>query len=387
MKVFKFISTLGHGRGGHFYDITAISEALDNEGIDITIIEIGIKKSPVIEKSSINHLFIYFNGFNFFSLIRKLVKLTKKEKPNVINSYDLISYSISRIISILTNTKIVLSKCGGPNPVKKEYFPKLTSIITFSKENYLFFSKNKKIKGITLAPARSTRVCIDDEYVNIIKKEADSDFNFIRISRIDEHYRELFFQSLNLVNKLFELGYNVSLILIGVIQSKSLFNEIKAKDVHNLIVWFTTDNFTINSSRLLTSASICIGTGRGVMEASSLGLPILIPVREQKYPVLINDTNIDYFFDMNFSPRINLPEYNENLVINDIISLIENKEYYYDCENFSSSLFKNYFDVKNSIPPLISHYEKLSTKETYLADTILHLLITIRYLMKISLRK
>ena len=93
MKVMYAISTLTHGRGGHMHDLKAISNSLQSKS-DGFIINIGLKKSPVISQGNLQVYDLYFNGFNFITVLIKIFKIVNKEKPNIINSFDESSFLI-----------------------------------------------------------------------------------------------------------------------------------------------------------------------------------------------------------------------------------------------------------------------------------------------------
>lgn len=355
MKIMYMITTLGHGRGGHFYDLNVISNAMKKDN-DVLIINIGLNNSPIIDELDIKTYNIYFNGLNIYKVIQELLIIWEKEKPSHIHSFDIQSLSIGKIISFLKKAPIIFSKCGGPNP--NGYYPNCNNIIVMSYENLEFFKKNKNYSNseIVYLPNRSSSFKSNQDSIEKIKDMAGGHQIFIRISRITQHYRGTFIQTIDLAKKLETKGIKIKFFIIGVIQSKELYSELLERITTNNIIILTDDEYTLNASKIIEAADFIIGTGRGIMEAASKNKILLTPMKNATYPVLINKDNFEELYQTNFSPRNKLNNYNENQNINDIQELIINNNKKVKHEEFIKSIYKKEFDIETIVPDYIEFY-------------------------------
>ncbi|CCN80335.1 conserved hypothetical protein [Vibrio nigripulchritudo SFn27] len=383
MKILSLITTLGHGRGGHFYDYVITNEQLVEDGHNVRAVEIGLNRSPIIHDADLKKSYIYFNGINMISMLFKLAVIIREFKPDVIQSYDLPSFSAANFISIIFKVPVAFTKCGGPNPEGKSFFPRLNNVITYSIENYNYFDCNK-----VCIPGRSKKIYTNYELCNSIEKSIQESYGgclkILRISRIDEHYEDVFYKSIKYVNKLYENGIAVKLLIIGVIQSESLFKKLKEYDKNNVVFWLTDDIYTVNASQLIHVADLVLATGRGVMEAASISKPIMIFDTMQEDPIPLNKKNFHDYFNTNFSPRSFSSKPNEvdstRFCMEISTDTVLSNKYKEEIE----SLYFEYFDISKATPVLVNFLENCKkTPVRLLGNNILHLLVTVRYLTRI----
>ena len=352
MKILYFISVHGHGRGGHFHSLNHISKEIGNEH-DVKIISIGPGKSNIIESNPhfLKHLF--FNGFNFLELSRELKKYQDSIKPNFFHCFDQDSYNIVRLFISTTHNKVIVNKCGGPNPRRYSYVPNL---ILFSQENLDWFSKQQKFKNtnIDLVPNRVKKIVINSKFQPIIKDE--DKFVFIRICRVGKIYEKSILNSIYLIEYLISQKIkNIVLYVIGVVEDLDVFNELnKHKLVEKgFVIFLKEDIYTKEASKMLYLADAVIGTGRGAMESSSLGIPILGINSNNKIPVLLDESQFFSAFKTNFSERNVFSDFDEDVNLKKISKLVLNKEYYIQNSIFSKKMFDEYFNlikVRDSYP-------------------------------------
>jgi hypothetical protein len=358
------ITTLGHGKGGHFHDLKIISESL-SKNVDIVVINIGLKKSPVINEIDLKVYNIYFNGINIFSIIRKLLNIFNIENPSFIQSFDIQSLCFARLLGFFKRIPVILTKCGGPNP--KGYYPYSDNIIVMSLENLKYFKESDQfnLSRIECFPNR----CVpfnDDEIVSSeILKIAANKTSFLRISRITDHYKSSLIQSINLVRDLNNDSLKVCLFIVGVIQSEELFTLLKehSKNV-NEVYFMTEDKFTSNASKLINACDIIIGTGRGVMEGASKSKMILTPHKDSRYPVLIEKKNFYNLFSTNFSPRNNLIDFNERNSYETIKTHVQYDKLKTENIKFINEIYNKEFDISGVKDRYMNFYKNLlfSTK-------------------------
>jgi hypothetical protein len=140
---------------------------------------------------------------------------------------------------------------------------------------------------------------------------------------------------------------------------------------------FITNELTNEASRLLYLADAVIGTGRGVMEAMSLGIPTFVPVRGKSIPCLLRSPNFDIFFNTNFSPRGKISNYNENEEVDLCINMINDECLYDQVSSFSGNVANTNFILNNDVVEKYhSIYSSIINKErkSYLFKNIIPLL-------------
>ena len=355
MKLLFFINAQGHGSGGHYHSLNHISKEL-GKGHDIKIISIGMGFSNIIGE---NPYFLYhfeFKGINILQLFNKIDKTIDSFKPDIIHFFDTSSYNVLRLHISSKKYKVILNKCGGPN----REWPFVNNLILFSQENYEWYKNIPKFRHVNtyLIPYRVQQLELNESYKPVFK-DPDS-FNFVRICRIGKGYKKSIKDSINLVNYLHTKGYfNVKLHVIGVIEDHNVYNEFikEISDIRNSVSFITSTHFTKEASLMLYLADAVIGTGRGFMEAASLGKPLLAINAEDNYPILINQDNFSDAFKTNFSQRNIIEYYNSDENFSNIEKMILDKEYYNQISIFSISLFQKYFSIGKAFQAYTDVYE------------------------------
>lgn len=378
MRIVYFITTVGHGKGGHFHSLNTVANALGSTE-NVHVINIGFKPSEVLDKTNYEVTFVGFNGYNFLSTYLKIKTHLKQLNPDAIHAFDVESFAFSRLFSKARNQTSFLNKCGGPNP--KKYFPIPDCLVLFSKENRAYFEANNRYKktNLTLIPNRVKPVFIDKARVDsFYEKYGKVENSILRIARIGKHYHKSISQAINLVGWLKSKDLNIRLIVLGTIQSKAIHNsildDIKSKNLENDVIIDTSDLFTHNASELLEVGDVIIGTGRNFMEASSLNKMLLVPYKDSDYPLLVDDNNFEAIFATNFSPRTQVASFNEENNLELIYKLIKAND-----RIPSKSWFESYFNVENGV----NLYKKAYlNKVGYIKLNILDAISNILYAIK-----
>ena len=362
MTIVYFITTVGHGKGGHFHSLNTIANAVGLSE-NVHVINIGFKPSEVLDKSNYKYSFIGFNGYNFITTYNKIKPLIKELQPDAIHAFDLESFAFSRLFSRGRKQSSFLNKCGGPNP--KKYFPIANQLVLFSKENKAYFEGNTRYKQTNLAliPNRVKPVQIDKPRVELFYKTYEkAELSILRIARIGKHYHKSICQAINLVGWLKSRDLNIRLIIIGTIQSEEIYNSIlntiKSKQLDNDVIIDTSDTFTHNASELLDVGDIIIGTGRNFMEASSLNKMLLVPYKDADYPLLVTNDNFENIFATNFSPRTQVKGYKPQDNLESIAHHLTHK-----IPVESKQWFNTYFNVENGVKAYKSLYLKSNKKK------------------------
>ena len=304
MKVAYVICTIGHGRGGHFHSLAVVAEALHSR-IGCVIVNIGMQPSAVLQNSSVPFEFIYFDGRDTAGCRKRLIERITELKPDVLHSFDVAAHFWARMMGLSYDVPVVHSKCGGPNPSR--YYPFAKIIITFSQENTRFFKQSRRHRHsqIEHIPNRSTGVSVDDRRVRRLLERCDAGCHIVmRISRFSPAYQRSLMQSIDLVTHLNSSSpKRFQLVVVGAIQDPAVYESVRAYATKDVVL-VTDKYFTNVASQLLGLADAVVATGRGVMEAASLGKVILVPSDKNKLPVLMTPGNVDELFAKNFSPRV-----------------------------------------------------------------------------------
>lgn len=355
MKILFIISILGHGRGGHAHSLNHISRKLA-ENNTVTIISIGPGFSKVISENPHFNKHIFFNGYNLRSLYLGLSYIIKKYNPDIFHCFDDDSYNILRVFADSRKYKIINTKCGGSNP---HNYPHVNNLILFSQENLDWFEKNPKffLTKKCLIPNRVRSLSTSSD-CQPITKDMNS-FTFLRICRIGLAYKKSIYDSINLIAYLHSQGLLFSkLILVGVIEDMSIFNEIQqhplAQSKHIIVI--TDSKYTTEASKLTYLADAVIGTGRGFMEAASLGKPLLAINSRDQYPTLIKTDNFLEAFRTNFSDRTIFRDDNTQKNLHSICLMIKDVKFYMELSDFSKKIFDKYFNIDNSLKQYSQFY-------------------------------
>ena len=354
MKILYFISALGHGSGGHFHSLNHISRGMGIEN-NVKIVSIGPGFSPIISHNPFFDKHIYFKGFDFYSVCKKIKELIKIYQPDILHCFDDRCYNFIRLFCNPSKYKIIVNKCGGPNP---KNYPFVNNLILFSQENFDWFEKNKKyaITQKKLIPNRVQALSVDNKFHPIEKRE---NFTFVIICRIGESYKKSIEDSINLIEILKKKNIHSLLYVIGVIEDDIIFEDFKNdKLVENKnVIFLTREEYTIEASKMLYLADAVIGTGRGFMEASSLAKPMLAINSKENVPYLITSDNFMDAFKTNFSERNVFDSVSSVKNIENICEMIKNKNSYNKLSEFSKKIFENYFDINKASKKYINFYK------------------------------
>jgi glycosyltransferase involved in cell wall biosynthesis len=299
MKVVYLISASENSAGGHYYSLKTTVQVLQSKTTPI-VISIGKNKSPVLKNSGFEYYHIDESGI--VRTIFVLKKILSKFHPQAIHAFDSRVFLYARLASYWLKTPCVLTKCGGANA---KHYPVAKQLVLYSIENFEYYSSHPRFQEskIRLIP---NRVTLPKQDVSAIEQLFDEiglgKAVFLRICRIGSGYRKSIEQSIDLVKELNSLGYLVCLVVIGIIEDQSVFEEV-SKEKKEYVYFFTESKYTAQASRLIDIADFVIGTGRGFMEAALLDKTMLAPTNNTKYPTLVKKDNLNRVFYFNFSLR------------------------------------------------------------------------------------
>lgn len=358
MKILFFIASYKGGQGGHYHSLDHISRqlALTNK---IQILVIGSGHSPILENNPYFRNRIFFDGVSFSKFNKDIKREIHNFSPDIIHCFDPGTYLILQLLPALARFKLVVNRCGGPNPRRRNWIV-FDNLIVFSNENFEWIKNNKRYCKTNLynIPNRVFKVSVKDEEFQLEKKETEK-FNFVRIARIGSHlHLESIWKSIYLLEELHK-EFPVKLYLIGNIEKQDEYEKlqefIKEK---KLPVFFITDERTKKASEMLYLADCVIGIGRSLMEAMSLGLPVLAPASNSDFPILVDNTTFHLFQESNFSQRCQAPEIIIKANLNNVKQLITDKSFYLKTSQLSENLFNKYLNINDVNQKYLGVYNK-----------------------------
>ena len=355
MRILYMISVAGHGKGGHFHSLMTISEAMKTF-VDVKIITVGPGISRLIEISPNFHKNIRFDFIPGRAFFKEFDMVLKELKPDVVHCFDERAYLLVTMYSFFYSKSIpvVLNKCGGPNSAD---YPVAPSLVLFSMENLKYYEKLSKYSGsaIHLIANRVRKSEVRKQHP--IFEELKSDFLIFKIARISTFYKHSLSDAIRLIRKLKEMGcINIRLCIVGTKENPDVLMSLQKEAAGLPVEIITEPEITHKAADFLHYADMAICTGRGFMEASSLGIPVLAKVKHSQIPFLVNEDNFDTFFYYNFSERTEFPEANEEENLRRIQEVITDRSIHAEYSAVSERLFKDNFEVQSAVHKYLDVY-------------------------------
>ena len=360
LYVVSNINTASKGNGGHYYSMLATAEALGVSN-DVVVLNIGTEKSIALKDATPPVVNILQPRLNTWKLLKELNIFLKKSNFEVIHSFDDLAFFYLRIAAARRKIPVVLTKCGGVNP---KYFPFCKTLVTFSEENRNFFRSQRKFlkANIHLIPNRVSPFKQDVERIKTLSEKhqlASFDVVFTRISRIGLTYQKTLKQLIHLAASCSLEGKNTCVLVIGTVVDNQVLRELKecAKDICIRIE--DDPYYTRNAKELIDVGDVVVGTGRSFMEAALQKKIMFAPLKENDFPVLVDDKNFSRLFKTNFSERGNVDNFDPDLQMDFLKNLLVKRSVR---ESFSENmydLFKGNFDIREKV----KLYEKIYSQE------------------------
>ncbi len=293
--VISSFSVSNTGQGGHYYSLKTITSALERAGDDVSVLSFGDFAPPALQDLKINYKHI-----DVASWSANLPEWCSAATH--VHAFDRRSFYFARKIGRWNGAKVYLTKPGGPNT---SYFPFSEDIILFSEENLNFMRSDPNLKGarMHLVPNRVASAVVSTERVaDFDRTHPFEGTTVLRIARIGQSYRRSILQTVKLAAHLRDRGARARAVLIGTPQDQEVLSEVRSSlGEHDLLL--TDTAYTKNASELLPLADIVVGTGRGVMEAAILGMPVLCPVANHDALQLLGRDTVADLQQANFSER------------------------------------------------------------------------------------
>lgn len=370
MKILFVTFATASGRGGHLHSMLQISNFISGFN-DVKLLSLGNGESCVLQ-ASVNYLGSCIVS-NFNGLLRLNNQISQKLEtfvPDIIHCFDEYAFFLCIHSKKFKSAKFVFTKCGGPSSPNNYWFY-ADNIVVFSAENYKWYKNRKQYNksNIKLIPNRVKELSFADLMSHGEKRILNS-FHFMRIGRIGVDYKKSTLSLLMLVDQLqkdFSIQRKIVVYIIGVIENDIVYREIKDEAAKRCVdIYFITDERTIHASQFLNIADCVLGTGRGLMEAMSLKIPVLTPAVNNQLPVLVTKSNFNELLESNFSPRNYLSNINSDEELHRIKDIINNEQSYKNIKNETYELFKSRLSIESKESTYKKMYaETLSRKKTY----------------------
>lgn len=369
MNVLFLIFTHDHGVGGHYFSFNAITQQILG-GIKGERIELGWNQSTSVVADS----FIQTNPFSINRALRQVIRYCKDRKFTHVHCFDIHSAFFGRALSLKLGIPLVVTRCGGQNP---SYFPKVSNLTCFSKENLRFFKEQGFVNNLVLIPNR-----IEKKYHDDPMELPEADVKIVSIGRIGHEYVEKHSKSIQLVNELFSHGTNVLLAIIGVVEEDVYLTRLKSES-RDLPIHFYTSKPTIkNSARFISNFDFCVGTGRGCMEAMQRRIPALVCSKSSPVPLVLGKDNFEEAFNYNFSMRVDC---SQDCI--DVADLIGSSERYRAQADWCKSIFDEHFNVEKAKDKYLALYARnLPLEKSKLSDQFKNWLYILKHYL-VFLRK
>ncbi|MCQ4306542.1 hypothetical protein NA645_00900 [Pseudomonas stutzeri] len=345
------------GHGGHYYSLREMFQAI-NRSEASAIFSLGQNSPPALDGVA-GHVHIETGLIFQFSAIKKILFLLNsfEEAVTVVHAYDSNVAYVGEILAYFLKCPFVLTKCGGGKP--RFFYPRTSSLVVFHEADYAYFNRKFPRSEIKLIANRVSRVCYDEARANGLFGEKKK-LSFVRICRIGKAYKESIIQAMNLTTFLNDNGLDCQLKVIGFVEDAEIYEHLINNAPPN-VDFYITAAATKNASRLLGYFDVVLGSGRGAMEALSLGKIVLFSIKGEKFPCLYNEFTSSYAEIENFSSRVLIPhELDAYRDPSYLLTYLRSSDSLHSLQKFALDSFSKKFDVDVGASKLMEFYSTLS---------------------------
>lgn len=326
------------GVGGHYFSLSAVANEIISDSNEAFVVNIGFSESPVLNSQLKCDVFNFHDSWlTTPKLLMDIIKKLRTEKFDVIHCFDENSYFFGRLVAKYFDVQIVLTKCGGPDP--KYYFPHCGLTTIFSNENKEYFDRTGREVTLIANRVRAEDLSSCQNYFDNRVSSRIEGKVILCISRISKSYEKKIKQSISFSLKLTEHGVSNTLVIIGIVEDKDVFDRLKKAEDNTTVIFLTENEYTTKASNYIANADLVVGTGRGFMEASLQKKLMLCPDNIYNQLTFIDINNVNGFFEYNFSGRFA----NNDDNIGHLLECMNNDKildrYYSEIKGFANSEF------------------------------------------------
>ncbi len=349
-SVLKLVTCGRGGAGGHYYSLRDIGGALADAGVPVVgVFSSGLKR-PATKFEGL-HAEFFEDTVRDGSprTVAALLGAIRRLRPDVLHSYDAPALLYARVAGAIAGLPVVHTQCGGPNPRFGLMLPVVRDLVLFSRENLSFYEALRRFRRtrLHLLPGRVRSVHTSPERVAELRARLDlrpDEVVFLRINRLVGHYERSSMAVLELGRRLRARGLPVRVVVVGTAQDPAVAERVRAAAAPEGFDVISEERFTRNAAELIDVADVLLGTGRGLMEAASLGKPLLCPLADRPLPALVTADNVEALGADNFSPRCTLPD-GEDALLEAVARVVASPKARVAAGAFSREAFERSFRV------------------------------------------
>lgn len=310
--------------GGHYRSAAAIADLL-HKNYDVILLNPGTKPSPVMQVDGIETVFLKGSPECPGQLRIRIAALMRERKVRAVLAFDQKAGELMRPLARRMKVGLVLVKPGGGQP--RLYYTKAKHNIVFMATDKIWLEKvNPKNSCVQQIAGRVYMPPQDLEAQAELRARIgllEDEIAIVRIGRIEPHYGAVNRAAIALAARLRSLGIPARLVIIGTAESADEYAALSLlKAPQDQIV--CDKRYTDRASKLLGMFRYSVGTGRGFMEAASMGHVMFCASQDPRHglPLLVTEKNFQGFFNDNFSPRIT-PDIDEEANLMRILDLFQ----------------------------------------------------------------
>ena len=347
-RILYVLVSRGAGTGGHHISLRDLAARI-RATADVRIVTVAYKPPPALEGVPDVH-FVRHGAWRMGLTEAALWRHCREFRPTVIHSYDSYALIMVRPLSALLGIPLVHTQCGGPTA--RVHLPRAPDVVVFSEENLQGMSAQRRMSRCRLhhIASRVEDVSPDPSRVEALRAHlalSPDDFVILRINRFVAPYEPVMRQTLALAALMRAAGLPARAVLLGSANDPEVVARIAAlADPRDVLVHAPA--FTTCAAELLPVANAVVGTGRGLMEAASLGRPLFASVQDRKLPVPVDPETVEALFAANFSPRAVLT-LDDAALADRAVVLLSSPERAAAAGAYARHLFETRFDVQAAV--------------------------------------
>lgn len=368
--------------GGHARSLAITARELSRNNL-VSILQIGDFIPDPISIAAydcdINLTSIRFPKLRPLSIIRQISAEATKRQIDIILCFDHKLYAMCS--GVFGKAKVILMKCGGPNP-NTLYYPHPANVICYSDEDFNWFKRERPATNVAVIPNRSYRPQQDQELIRQIKEKLPGRV-VMRICRIDGTYDWTVLQAARLASYL-NKSAKTHLLIVGQADSPERIENLRVavSTLHDSVMFLTDDQYTREASKLIDAADIVLGAGRSFMEAAGRGKVMFMPQKGQDFPVFVREDWFLRCFRINFSGRSDFTKAEIRIGLSECSSLLSDDTNLQNYRRWILTKFEEEFSAEAIPEKFNEFFTSAIVSQFSLRDSILAFAMLYAFLMK-----
>ncbi|MDI3534638.1 MAG: hypothetical protein PWQ82_1003 [Thermosediminibacterales bacterium] len=348
--------------GGAETHAISLARELSNRGYNVVVASAGGCLVKRLEENNIKHYSVPLNTKNPWAIFQALTRLNSVIQENhidLIHAHARIPAWISVKLGKKYNKPVVTTSHGiySAGYILKTLTKWGDWVIAVSED-----VKEHLIKNFGYPPERITVISngIDLTEFNSVQKPRikREEKSIIYISRLEDARGEIAVKLINCAPKIKREFNNVSFTIVGEgnklnkIKKRAAAENSKAVKPYINVLGARTD-----IPDLLNLSDIAVGVGRVALEAMAMGKPV-VAAGEAGFMGIIDEHNFEKGKKHNFSGRGFARETTENLLAENIKTLLQNEKLCEKLGEFGRNMVKENFSIETMTDKIIQVYRK-----------------------------